>query len=295
MTTTRDRVALNPIQWMASADGWIDPSIAPPLAERLASARAAGFTSVHSDAPAPGTAADYRAALAAAGLVPGPGIQGVDWAPDAADHARQVQAAARTAAEYAALGVEVVFLAANMTEERVAHSAVGAAFEHPRLEQITALVADVAAAMTAEGVRPALHPHVGSWVETELETRYVLDTVDDAVLGFGPDTGHLAWAGADPVALVREYRDRVAGVHLKDYLPEVARSAREQRLDYRSTIVRGLWAEPGYGGADIDGLLAALHPDRDTWIVIEVDRPGAATPAESIARCGVWARGVFGD
>ena len=33
-------------------------------------------------------------------------------------------------------------------------------------------------AMRAEGVRPALHPHVGTWVETERECRAVLDAVE---------------------------------------------------------------------------------------------------------------------
>ncbi|MFI6681590.1 hypothetical protein [Kribbella sp. NPDC050470] len=52
-----------------------------------------------------------------------------------------------------------------------------------------------AEAITSEGVTPALHPHVGSTIETEPEIRAVLDAVPASILSFGPDTGHLAWAG----------------------------------------------------------------------------------------------------
>jgi sugar phosphate isomerase/epimerase len=36
------------------------------------------------------------------------------------------------------------------------------------------------------------------------------------LLDFGPDTGHLTWARIDPVRLIGRYRDRAAGLHVKD-------------------------------------------------------------------------------
>jgi len=295
MATSLDRVALNPLQWFASADGWMDPSLAPPLPDRLEAVAAAGFRSIQTELPADGDLAGYARALADAGLTAGPGYGRVIWTDDSAEQAHWLESIRATAAGNAALGVEVVFFTIGMVDgtDRVKHAAVGSGFSQPHLEAVTDYLGRASRLMAAEGVLPALHPHVGSWVETEYETRFVLDNTDQATLRFGPDTGHLAWAGADPAALVRDYRDRVAGVHLKDYFPAIAERARAERLDYRSTILRGLWTEPGYGDADIDAVLRALGPDNTDWIVLEVDRGSTATPLESIQRCGSWATANF--
>ena len=99
---------------------------------------------------------------------------------------------------------------------RRAHPAVGHGFDPDRLEVVVDGIALCCAAMRDEGVTAALHPHVGGWVETEHELRAVLDGVGPDLLAFGPDTGHMSWAGMDVPAVLRDYADRIVGVHLKD-------------------------------------------------------------------------------
>ncbi|MFF1568073.1 sugar phosphate isomerase/epimerase family protein [Streptomyces sp. NPDC058293] len=94
---------------------------------------------------------------------------------------------------------------------------------------------------------------------TEAETRHVLDTVNPGVLVFGPDMGHLAWAGADPAALIRAYADRVTGIHVKDFRGDIADRGKAEGWDYRRTVLAGLWAEPGHGTNDITQVLHALN------------------------------------
>jgi len=171
----------------------------------------------------------------------------------------------------------------------VAHPAVGHDARQDRLEQTRDLLAEIAGIIRAEGITPAFHPHVGTWAETEEETRFVLDTVDASILGFGPDMGHLAWAGADAAQLVRDYADRVASVHIKDLDLAVAERARTEGWDYRKTVLAGLWSEPGHGNADVDGFLQALPTDFDGWLVIEVDRGAQPTAEDSVRLCGEWA------
>lgn len=290
--TMRDRLAVNPLQWSATSDGWIDPSLAPSRPERLAALAELGFRSVHveiADALEPEA---YRRDLESAGLSAGPGICGADWAPEAAQRQAIVEDGRRFAAAYAALGVEVVFLSAGMTQEspRVLRAAIGAEHDEERLTRTVEMFERVARAMTEEGVRPALHPHVGSWVETERDTRAVLDTVGADILGFGPDTGHLAWTGADVPALVGDYAERVAGIHVKDIDLTVAAQARSEELDYRSTIMRGLWREPGHGDLDPKALVASVPGS--PWLVVEVDRHSTPTPMESLRRCAEWAHAL---
>jgi inosose dehydratase len=50
-----------------------------------------------------------------------------------------------------------------------------------------------------------------------------------------------------------------------------------------------IWAEPGRGDSDLDGLLDALGPSFGGWIVIEVDAFDLPTPEESVAAAGAWA------
>ncbi|MFI6698641.1 sugar phosphate isomerase/epimerase family protein [Streptomyces sp. NPDC050509] len=290
MKFRQNRLAINPLQWVASAEGWIDPSLAPSLDTRLTVIRDAGITTLHSDVPRDLTPEQYAAKLAEHGIAPGPGYIPVRLSDDKTERQTFRDNAARVAAQHAALGVPVVFLAMGMAKdaERVARPAVGHLAEQGRLERVRDLLAEIAGIIRAEGVTPAFHPHVGTWAETEEETRFVLDTVDASVLAFGPDMGHLAWAGADAAQLVRDYADRVASVHIKDLDLNLATRAREAGWDYRKTVLAGLWSEPGHGNADIDGFVSALPDDFDGWLVVEVDRGARPTPEESVRLCGEW-------
>ncbi|MEU0810920.1 sugar phosphate isomerase/epimerase [Streptomyces sp. NPDC005970] len=291
MKIRQDRLAINPLQWVASADGWIDPTLAPPLDEQLAVIRDAGIKALHSAVPGDLTPKAYAARLADHGISPAPGYIPVRLTDDDAERRTFRDTAARVAGHHAELGVDTVFLAMGMAKdaERVARPAVGHLADQGRLERVRDLLAEIAGIIRAEGIAPAFHPHVGTWAETEEETRFVLDTVDASVLAFGPDMGHLAWAGADAAQLVRDYADRVASVHIKDLDLGLAARAREAGWDYRKTVLAGLWSEPGHGNADIEGFVGALPDDFDGWLIVEVDRGARPTPEDSVRLCGEWA------
>ncbi|WP_328504613.1 sugar phosphate isomerase/epimerase [Streptomyces sp. NBC_00457] len=290
MKIRQDRLAINPLQWVASADGWIDPTLAPPLDGQLSVVRDAGIKALHSAVPGDLTPQEYAVRLAEYGISPAPGYIPVRLTEDATERQTFRDTAARVAEQHAALGVPTVFLAMGMAKdaERVARPAVGHLADPGRLERVRDLLAEIAGIIRAEGITPAFHPHVGTWAETEEETRFVLDTVDASVLAFGPDLGHLAWAGADAVRLVRDYADRVASVHVKDLDLGLAAKAREAGWGYRRTVLAGLWSEPGHGNADIEGFIGALPEDFDGWLIVEVDRGAQPTPEQSVRLCGEW-------
>lgn len=289
-------IALNPLQWVASPDGWIDPSLAPTLETRLQTIAEAGFTSIQSDIPVGMSAREFADTLGAFGITPGPGYLPVrlpEEQPDVDDaSAATAEKARRLADAHAELGIPVAYLAMGMAKDapRVAHPGVGYDHDQDRLERVRDLLAETAEIFTARGVRPAFHPHVGTWAETEADTRFVLGTVDDSILGFGPDIGHLAWAGADVTALLTDFGDRIAGVHVKNFRPEVIEQGRAEGWDYRATVRAGLWVEPGLGADTIQSVLSVLPDGWPGTVMIEVDRGAQSTPEESIALCGRWAR-----
>ncbi|MEV7605767.1 sugar phosphate isomerase/epimerase [Paenarthrobacter sp. NPDC089322] len=295
MNINKNRIALNPLQYMATDDGWIDPSLAPPLEQQLEYIASQGFKYVHCSVP-PGLSPDaYRRKLESAGLEAGPGYVGLRWSDDPEARLEHLRRSQATAEANAAVGSELSFLALGMTlgSARVdQHSAVGYQYSADRMDVIIDYVGEAAELVNAAGVVPALHPHVGTWIETESETRTVLEGIPSSTLKFGPDTGHLAWAGADVTSLLSDYADRISGVHIKDLFMDTASVARSERLDYKSAIQRVLWTEPGTGDADFNAIFNALPSGYVGWTVIEVDKGNRPTAEESIEVCGKWLKSL---
>ena len=88
----------------------------------------------------------------------------------------------------------------------------------------------VAEPSLAEGLRLAYHHHMGTVVQTEAD-------IDAFMAATGPsvhlllDTGHATFGGADPAALARRHRDRIAHVHAKDVRADVMARATRRAPD----------------------------------------------------------------
>ena len=285
-TTAARRVALNPLPWALGPTG-IEALAGARLVRVLGEVRRAGFDAVMADVPEGLSAVEYQALLSEQGLRPAPGYFAARFEqsqalPTILDRAR------RCARQHAELGLSEVFVAGDMVAPRLARPAVGTGFDAATLGAFTANLNRVGEAMAAEGVRACLHPHVGSLVETEHETRFVLDNSAPEAVSFGPDTGHLSWAGMDAAAVVADYAARVAAVHLKDVHRPVATRAVADRVSYHeATFDRHLWTEPGRGDVDLTGVLQAL-PGFTGWWVVEVDVPDRTTPENSAALSAAW-------
>jgi len=63
------------------------------------------------------------------------------------------------------------------------------------------------------GLVATYHPHLGSLAETPEQIHKLFAA---SKVGFCPDIAHLAAGGGDALELVKQYRDRVQYVHLKD-------------------------------------------------------------------------------
>ncbi|MEV7391328.1 sugar phosphate isomerase/epimerase [Streptomyces sp. NPDC091215] len=272
-------IGINPLPWYFSRDGFsLSREILPAVYREV---RESGFHAVQADVPDGTTVKEFRALLADHGLSAAPGYFFAGFEEPAAEAAR------RHAAQQAELGLTEVFIAGAMAPERLTRPAVGHAYDPGRLDTIIEHLAAACEAVTAEGLRPCLHPHVGTWIETEAETRKVLDSIDPALLAFGPDTGHLHWAGADLAALIRAYADRVGAVHLKDVHTAAARVTDGDYFE--ATYGRHVWTEPGQGDIDFAGVLKALPEDWDGWFVVEVDVPDqGGDPKGSAVLAGQW-------
>ena len=66
------------------------------------------------------------------------------------------------------------------------------------------------------GIKLAPHPHVGSLIQTEHETRLLMKLTDPRYVWLTADTSHLTLGGMDPIQIIKDYWPRLAEVHYKD-------------------------------------------------------------------------------
>jgi inosose dehydratase len=144
------------------------------------------------------------------------------------------------------------------------------------------------------GLRTVFHPHCGGYVETESEIDQLMKRTDPALLGLCLDTGHITYAGGDPLAVLKRYTSRIWHVHFKDCDDAVASQARAMQLGYLAAVRNQLFCELGRGAVDFAKVVATLQQiGYDGWIVVEQDVfPGYGAPEESARRSRDFLRGL---
>jgi inosose dehydratase len=228
------------------------------------------------------------------GLKPAPGyLAGDFWDRGRRDeHLAQARRYAEISRE---LGLTELYLAdGGFDRERPGHrtrrQAAGNVTQADYLsdEEFTQLaegVTAVARTTLEYGVRCCFHNHVGTFVETRAEVERLLALADPEALFLGPDTGHLAWAGDDPVAFFRDYRDRILTAHIKDIGKQALEEGRRLDWDYRTYSDNGIFTELGDGVVDWDALFAIVRESGfNGWLIVETDVTRLASPRESAIR-----------
>jgi inosose dehydratase len=282
------RVAANPIPY------WLTGTVSNKSKENLEVAfkdlSQIGFSAVKADVPEGMSVQEYRDWVASYNLAPAVSLYNSQF-DRSTPIAEDVEAAKQFAAQQLSLGLTATMLCPIFVPERLKSPSIGAEFDEGRFQNVLEDIATVAQAINSEGVYPLLHGHVGGWVETEEEIRRVLDTLGADVIGYGPDTGHQTWAGADPAALIRDYADRVGAIHIKDVFPDHLGTNRNPKLSYAETAgTKRLWAEPGKGVVDFAAIIAAMPADYAGDYMIEVDVPSIDSRYESLRESYDWAK-----
>ena len=138
-------------------------------------------------------------------------------------------------------------------------------------------VTEVAEAVAKEGVALAYHHHMGTVVESAEDIDAFMDSTGGAVKLL-LDTGHATFAGADPVALAKKYRARIAHVHCKDVRKDVLAAARAKDMSFLDAVVEGCFTVPGDGMVNYPAVLGEL-PGYSGWLVVEAEQdPEKANP-----------------
>lgn len=141
----------------------------------------------------------------------------------------------------------------------------------------------LAAIARSYGIRPTVHPHAGGYLEFEDEIeQLVADTDLDLCL----DTGHLAYAGMDPAAMIRRHGARLGHLHFKDIRADVLARVHAEALTFWQAIEAGVFCPMGEGVVDVGDVFDALAAvGYAGFATIEQDRvPGSGAPLDDLRR-----------
>lgn len=133
--------------------------------------------------------------------------------------------------------------------------------------------------MQREGLRLAYHHHMGTVVQSAQDIDRMMSNTTTAV-GLLLDTGHLTYAGGDPVEMATKYAPRIVHVHCKDVRRSVLEHSRNRDASFLDSVLDGVFTVPGDGMVDYRRVLEPIAKSGyKGWLVVEAEQdPVIATP-----------------
>lgn len=137
-------------------------------------------------------------------------------------------------------------------------------------------------ALEEYGISLTYHHHMGTVIQTEEETDRFLAGTDPRYVNLLYDTGHFAFAGFDPLAMVKKYVGRIKHVHLKDVRPEVLERVHKEDMSFLNAVRAGAFTVPGDGCIDFEPIFKVLEDaGYEGWMLVEAEQdPAIANPFE---------------
>ncbi|GGD69943.1 myo-inosose-2 dehydratase [Lacimicrobium alkaliphilum] len=131
----------------------------------------------------------------------------------------------------------------------------------------------------SQGVQLAYHHHMGTVVQSESDVDLLMKHTGPA-LGLLLDSGHITYAGGNPVNLIKKYANRINHVHAKDIRKNILDDARNRQLSFLDAVLNGVFTVPGDGCIDYTAIFNALKEcEYQGWIVVEAEQdPSIAHP-----------------
>jgi inosose dehydratase len=285
MATMTVRIGINPITW--SNDDLPELGGETPLETCLAETRQAGYAGIELGNKFPRRADALRPLLARHDLALVSGwYSGALLTRSAAE---EIAAIEDHLALLAVLGCNVLIFAE--TTGSVAGARATALSRRPRLAEgdwkdFTAKLTAIAEHLAGRGVAMAFHHHMGTVIETDSEIDRLMAMTGNSV-GLLLDTGHLVYAGGDPLAVARRHLARINHVHCKDVRRNVLERVRARDSSFLDAVLDGVFTVPGDGSIDYAPLFAVLkQANYQGWLVVEAEQDPAKAHPLTYARMG---------
>ena len=140
---------------------------------------------------------------------------------------------------------------------------------------------EISKMMLDENMPLAYHHHMGTVIETEDETRRLIESTSDTVKLL-IDTGHMLFAGGNSIKLTEDFMERIIHVHCKDIRKNVLEKSLKNDSTFRQAFLDGAFTVPGDGCIDYKPFLTVLkNRNYEGWLVVEAEQdPAKANPFE---------------
>jgi inosose dehydratase len=143
-----------------------------------------------------------------------------------------------------------------------------------RINEISKMMAD-------ENMPLAYHHHMGTVIETENETKRLMESTIDSVKLL-IDTGHMLFAQGSSINLAKDFSEKLIHVHCKDIRKKVLNNSLKKDSTFRQAFLDGAFTVPGDGCIDYRPFLKILKDKNYSgWLVVEAEQdPVKANPFE---------------
>jgi inosose dehydratase len=279
------RIGINPITW--TNDDLPALGGDTPLETCLAETRLAGYAGIELGNKFPRSAETLRPILDRHGLALISGWYSGRLLERSVDE--EIAAIEDHLALLAALGCKVMVFAettGGIGDDRAAKLSRRPVLAAGDWKDLAAKLTAVAEHLRRRGVAMAFHHHMGTVVETPEEIDRLMALAGPAV-GLLLDTGHLAYAGGDALAVARRHIARINHVHCKDIRRAVLERMRAADSSFLDAVVAGVFTVPGDGAIDYAPLFGVLkEAGYQGWLVVEAEQDPAKAHPLTYARLG---------
>ena len=140
---------------------------------------------------------------------------------------------------------------------------------------------EISKMMIDENMPLAYHHHMGTVIETEDETRRLIESTSDSVKLL-IDTAHMLFAGGNSIKLTEDFMERIIHVHCKDIRKNFLEKSLKNDSTFRQAFLDGAFTVPGDGCIDYKPFLTVLKKrNYEGWLVVEAEQdPAKANPFE---------------
>ncbi len=279
------KLGIAPIAW--SNDDLPELGGDTPLETCLSESKAAGFSGVETGGKFPTTVPELRRALDGHGLKLASGwYSGTLLDNDLEAEKEQAQAQLTLFRELDAPCLVYGETAGTIQNRREVPLNRRRTLDEEQIRDYGKRLTVFAEFCAGQGVPLAFHHHMGTAIENEQDLDLQMAHTGAAVRLLY-DTGHLAFAGADPLAVVDKHGGRIVHVHCKDVRQGVIDALDRDSESFLDAVLQGAFTVPGDGALDFGAIVQRLADQGyEGWFVVEAEQDPAKAPPYEYAGIG---------
>jgi inosose dehydratase len=128
-----------------------------------------------------------------------------------------------------------------------------------RFHSMVDLINRIADVALEHDVTPVIHQHAGSYIEFEDEVESLVAALDAQKVSLCVDTGHMVYAGINPVRFYKDHANRVKYFHFKDIDPAVHARILAEVVPFLDAVAQKVFCPMGRGLVNWPGLASAIR------------------------------------